>query len=336
MQRNKIKTLIALITITSSIIILSPKTTLAVVESDINIGTSVIIKESNESINNNSKLDKNKSSDENKIEGIVKEKNYEQDLKIKEKEKSKRLNENLESIKDNSILEELNKSKIKTEENIAKDKIAKKVDDKNNDKETVEINNRNEELKLEKEKEKIESEKLEKKIESEKTTKLEEKKEKERKAREEEKRANNAIHSNTQRKLYNYLKSEKNCKSTFKEAVRLHGGDTSNNCVYFTSEALRRVGVKIPKDICYTTKLESELIYIGWKRSTNFSDLQRGDICFAGVDHAFTFMGWADKDKMIANIADNQYKKFKKHLHERPLYEDDEKEISKTTHYYKL
>lgn len=332
MKRNILITIV----ITSSIIIFSPKIVSAKVLDEINSCTTTQVKENKEITCGKTDLNSNKKLSNIEIKNNLEVENNEKNLRIEEEENSKRLNEKLENKKENSIKKDLNKSKIKIEESIAKHNIEIKKNKIDNAKEIIDTRNKYEKLKLEKEKAKNESEKLEKKIESEKLTKIEEKKEKERKAIEEEKRANAAIHSNTQRKLYNYLKSEKNCESTFKEAVRLHGGDTSNNCVYFTSEALRRVGVKIPKNICYTTKLESELIYRGWKKSTNFSDLQRGDICFAGIDHAFTFMGWADKDKMIANIADNQYKKFKKHLHERPLYEDDEKEISKTTHYYKL
>ncbi len=52
--------------------------------------------------------------------------------------------------------------------------------------------------------------------------------------------------SYTQYKLFNYMTNEKNREDVHLTSIKLHGGITSNNCVYFASEALRRAGVNIP------------------------------------------------------------------------------------------
>ncbi|WCM69633.1 cell wall-binding protein [Clostridium perfringens] len=111
-------------------------------------------------------------------------------------------------------------------------------------------------------------------------------------------------HSYTQYKLFNYMSNEDNRESVHYAAIDLHGGETTNNCVYFTSEALRRAGVKIPLYVANTYQLERELLSRGWIRSTNTSDLRPGDVVFSGYKHSFTFMNWYDDD--YAYIVDNQ------------------------------
>ena len=95
-------------------------------------------------------------------------------------------------------------------------------------------------------------------------------------------------HSYTQYKLFNYMSNEDNRESVHYAAIDLHGGETTNNCVYFTSEALRRAGVKIPLYVANTYQLERELLSRGWIRSTNTSDLRPGDVVFSGYKHSFT------------------------------------------------
>ncbi|MCX0400761.1 cell wall-binding protein [Clostridium perfringens] len=128
-------------------------------------------------------------------------------------------------------------------------------------------------------------------------------------------------HSYTQYKLFNYMSNEDNRESVHYAAIDLHGGETTNNCVYFTSEALRRAGVKIPLYIANTYQLERELLSRGWIRSTNTSDLRPGDVVFSGYKHSFTFMNWYDDD--YAYIVDNQKKYFDSVLHRRLVSVDD-------------
>ncbi|WP_194189562.1 SH3 domain-containing protein [Clostridium chrysemydis] len=143
----------------------------------------------------------------------------------------------------------------------------------------------------------------------------------------------NKFHSAIQEKLYHYLLNSDNRKSIFKEAVRLHDGNASNTCVYFASEALRRIGVDIPKYIAYTTKLEEQLVKRSWVKTSDLDSLEPGDICFAGEAHTYVFMGWADRAKHIAEVADNQVYRFGDHYHNRGLYTGYD--VTPTTHYYK-
>ena len=142
-------------------------------------------------------------------------------------------------------------------------------------------------------------------------------------------------HSYTQYKLFNYMSNEANRESVHYAAIDLHGGETTNNCVYFTSEALRRAGVKIPLYVAYTYQLERELLSRGWIKSTNTSDLRPGDVVFSGYKHSFTFMNWYDND--YAYIVDNQKKYFDSVLHKRLVSVDDPvNDTIRATHFFYL
>ena len=142
-------------------------------------------------------------------------------------------------------------------------------------------------------------------------------------------------HSYTQYKLFNYMSNENNRESVHYAAIDLHGGETTNNCVYFTSEALRRVGVKIPLYVANTYQLERELLSRGWIKSTNTSDLRPGDLVFSGYKHSFTFMNWYDND--YAYIVDNQKKYFGSVLHKRLVSVDDPvNDTIRATHFFYL
>lgn len=113
--------------------------------------------------------------------------------------------------------------------------------------------------------------------------------------------------------LYNYLMNDENRQSVMKRAVELHGGELSNNCVYFASEALRRTGVDdLPESVCNTVQLTGQLEKREWSTSTDFSKLRPGDICFtksygSGPTHTFVFMKWVNPGKYdYAYICDNQ------------------------------
>lgn len=113
--------------------------------------------------------------------------------------------------------------------------------------------------------------------------------------------------------LYNYLMNYDNRRSVLERAIQLHDGDTSNNCVYFASEALRRAGLTdLPDYVANTLTLTSKLQSMGWQISTDLSMLLPGDICFTtsygnGPTHAYTFMKWADPNSYdYAYICDNQ------------------------------
>ena len=115
----------------------------------------------------------------------------------------------------------------------------------------------------------------------------------------------NYSHSNTNYQIFKYMTDVNNQVSVDRAAVSLHGGVTSNNCVYFASEVLRRIGVGIPTSIANTYQLENQLKSTGFAYSYDLSQLKPGDIVFTnGYTHVYIFMCW-DKDG-YAYIVDNQ------------------------------
>lgn len=123
--------------------------------------------------------------------------------------------------------------------------------------------------------------------------------------------SNRAVpHSKLQNNLYNYFMNENNRESTMSRAIELHNGNTSNNCVYFVSEGLRRAGLTgLPEYICNTVQLTSKLQQMGWLKSKDLSQLRPGDICFTtnGPSHTYTFMQWINPSTYLyAYVCDNQ------------------------------
>lgn len=130
--------------------------------------------------------------------------------------------------------------------------------------------------------------------------------------------------STLHRNLYNYLMNDNNRQSVMKRAIELHGGDLSNNCVYFASEALRRSGLNdLPKYVCNTVELTGKLKNMGWSTSRDFSKLRPGDICFtksygAGPTHTYVFMKWVIPGRYdYAYICDNQGNEYGSIYHKR-------------------
>lgn len=114
-------------------------------------------------------------------------------------------------------------------------------------------------------------------------------------------------------KLSTYLNSSTNIVSTLNRAIALHSGDSANNCVYFSSEAMRRIGRGVPLSMCNTLDYINYLRSNAWVSSTNIKDLTPGSICFTVSNgqgyptHTFLFMGWVtDGDYTLAYVADNQ------------------------------
>lgn len=142
-----------------------------------------------------------------------------------------------------------------------------------------------------------------------------------------------STHSNTQFQLYKYMTDTNNRVSVHYRAIELHGGDTSNNCVFFTSEALRRVGIDLPLGTCNTYDLEDKLQAMGFVESYDLSQLKPGDIVFTnGYTHVFIFMGWASNG--YAYICDNQADRFdNKVLHLRSIYSDTDI-TDRATHFF--
>lgn len=116
--------------------------------------------------------------------------------------------------------------------------------------------------------------------------------------------------------LADYLSSLSNRNSINETAKRLRGGTLSNACVYFTAEALRRVGVPIRTTMGSIDHLLPYLTNNGWIKERDYTQLRKGDICFTRDSngdpngrptHAFIFMGWVNPgDYTLAYICDNQ------------------------------
>ncbi|MDP4090454.1 MAG: hypothetical protein Q8930_14460 [Bacillota bacterium] len=122
------------------------------------------------------------------------------------------------------------------------------------------------------------------------------------------------------RRVYSYLEAESNREKVFKTAIELNNKSSSNACVYFLSEALRRNGVNVPKGTGNTSQIISVLQEKGFSKNTDYRDLQPGDIVFTtdekgnkeGVpSHAYVFMKWVKEGGYdYAYICDNQAKDY--------------------------
>ncbi|SFB18745.1 hypothetical protein SAMN04488528_101656 [Clostridium frigidicarnis] len=145
----------------------------------------------------------------------------------------------------------------------------------------------------------------------------------------------NMCNSKTQYYLFKYMTDKNNQEDIDATAIRLHGGSYSNNCVYFLSECLRRVGFNIPNSTCNTTQISYILSQKGFGKSYNLSSLRPGDVVLSGSTHAFIFMGWADDNHDYAYIVDNQKSKFGQVMHLRKIYGyDASNDTDPSTHYF--
>ncbi len=140
-------------------------------------------------------------------------------------------------------------------------------------------------------------------------------------------------HSNTDYQLFKYMTDVNNQLSVDSAAVALHDGNTSNNCVYFASEALRRIGVNIPKATCNTYQFENLLKSLGFAYSYDFSQIKPGDIVFTNnYSHVYIFMCW-DKDG-YAYIVDNQRTSFGNQVLHKRLVLQDTATTDRATHFF--
>ncbi len=130
--------------------------------------------------------------------------------------------------------------------------------------------------------------------------------------------------------LFLYMSSLENRNSVLARAIELHNGIISNNCAYTVSEAFRRLGMNIPNATSRTNQVDSHLAARGWKRELDLNLLQPGDIGFTTdkygnlvgghATHVFIFMGWANKEKTLMTICDNQANIYGTVLHTRTIF----------------
>ncbi|MBZ9687270.1 hypothetical protein G9F72_013130 [Clostridium estertheticum] len=130
----------------------------------------------------------------------------------------------------------------------------------------------------------------------------------------------------SQEKIYEYLGVEANRTSTLKKAIELNKGSKTGVTVYLLSEILRSNEVAIPKETSTVKQLMTDLTSMEWKKNTDLTKLEKGDICFTtdvakkpGVpSHAYVFMGWVEDGKTdYANICDGQVQEYTNILHKR-------------------
>ncbi|HWQ73035.1 MAG TPA: cell wall-binding repeat-containing protein [Desulfitobacteriaceae bacterium] len=122
----------------------------------------------------------------------------------------------------------------------------------------------------------------------------------------------NNFHSQLHYGLYYYMLNPDNQVSVHNRAVALHSGITINNCVYFQSEVLRRMGFNISNSMASVVQFSNLLPKLGFKKDTNIANLKPGDIVFTqGYTHVYSFMGWVNPGKYdYAYVVDNQARVF--------------------------
>ena len=128
--------------------------------------------------------------------------------------------------------------------------------------------------------------------------------------------------------IYEYLNIEANRTDLLKKAVALNHGSKKGLNVYLLSEILRANTYAIPAKTTTVKQLMVALTSMGWKKNRNFTQLQKGDICFTtdmpgkvgSPSHAYVFMSWVKEGKTdYANICDGQVEEFGSILHKRNL-----------------
>lgn len=125
----------------------------------------------------------------------------------------------------------------------------------------------------------------------------------------------------TSNRIYTYMKQERNQNIVLRDAISLNDNKTSNACVYFVSEVLRKNNISIPKETANTAQLISVLKGKGWKKDNDYKNLKPGDIVFTtdssgnkngAPSHAYVFMKWVKEGSYdYAYICDNQAKDYK-------------------------
>lgn len=120
--------------------------------------------------------------------------------------------------------------------------------------------------------------------------------------------------------IYEYIGDESNQNSVFNAAIALNDNKSSNSCVYFVSEVLRRNGIGVPRNTANTIQLVLSLTLKGWEWETDYKKLKPGDIAFTtdstgnkkGIpSHTYVFMGWVSEGSYdYAYICDNQAKDY--------------------------
>ena len=129
-------------------------------------------------------------------------------------------------------------------------------------------------------------------------------------------------------KLYEYLNVLENRTSVLNKSIELNNGSKNGITVYLLSEILRANSYDIPVGTSSVKDLVTALTSLGFKKNSDFTQLEKGDICFttdvpekpATPSHTYIFMSWVEDGKTdYANICDGQVQEFGSTLHKRNL-----------------
>ncbi|MFD3158401.1 hypothetical protein ACFIJ5_16370 [Haloimpatiens sp. FM7330] len=113
-------------------------------------------------------------------------------------------------------------------------------------------------------------------------------------------------------KIFTSLSHEADRKKILSNALSANGGKYSGLNIKLMVTILRTNGVNVPKNISRTDTLVKELEKLGWKKNTNYKEMQKGDIVFttdtvgiSGVpSHSYIFMLWENSKKENGYIVD--------------------------------
>jgi hypothetical protein len=132
----------------------------------------------------------------------------------------------------------------------------------------------------------------------------------------------------TPNKIYEYLNVESNRTTVLNKAVDLNAGSKNGITIYLLSEILRSNSIDIPAGTSTVKQLVEDLTSMDWKKNTDFTKLEKGDICFTTdmpdkpgePSHAYVFMGWIEDGQTdYANICDGQVQEYNSTLHKRNI-----------------
>jgi hypothetical protein len=124
-------------------------------------------------------------------------------------------------------------------------------------------------------------------------------------------------------RLARFLDKKRNHRKVRRAVARLGASNPHHACVAFVAVALRQIGVALPDDEHFdglvVTRISLALSHHlesagGWRRIREPSRLQAGDVvftrdapCCPGVpDQVYVFMGWKDRDRLIAEVAESE------------------------------
>lgn len=123
-----------------------------------------------------------------------------------------------------------------------------------------------------------------------------------------------------------YIENQSNREKSLKEAIKINKDSNKGVSIIYIAQILRNNKLNIPKSTISTKGLMQELEKQGWKKITDYKNLEKGDICFTTLDnsgspsHAYIFMGWTTEGKTdYGNVCDGQISDYSSTIHKRNI-----------------